>query len=314
MAAAKFEVAYDGEALREHAMDVQDLAPALLALGNLIRDTNAVVNADKSKVKVLVQSDFEHKCFNVALEITQTFFDHARSFLADGNVKTAEDILKLLGLIGVPSVGTVFGYLLWRKGRASAVTGTTITDASGTGVVQLHLQDGSIANINQTIYMLAERPEIKRSVAGVLAPTLDPGIDRVVFREGDADEPSLTITKVEADQIRASCEAPTNEREIEHEPQPVVAHLRVRSPVFEPDARQWRFFYGEENIVADISETNIAANAIARGGVMLDDLYTVRLEITEHETEKGRFRKSYKIKDVISFKPAAQQRNLFIKD
>jgi hypothetical protein len=308
---AKFEVAYDGEALREHSMDVQDLAPALLALGNLIRDTNALVNADRSKVKVLVQSDFEHKCFNVAFEISQTFFDHARSLLSDGNVKTAEDILRLLGLIGVPSIGTVLGYLLWRKGRATAAPGTTVTDVSGTGVVQLHLQDGSTSTINQTIYMLAERPEIKRSVVGVLAPTLEPGIDQVTFREGSATAPSLTVSKAEADQIRASCEAPTTEREIEHEPQPVIAHLRVRSPVFEPGAKQWRFFYGEENIVADISETNIAANAIARGGVMLDDLYTVKLEITEHETEKGRFRKSYKIKEVLTFKAAAQQRSFF---
>ena len=284
MAAAKFEVAYDGEALREHSMDVQDLAPALLSLGNLIRDTNAIVNADKSKVKVLVQSDFEHKCFNVAFEISQTFFDHARSFLSDANVKTAEDILKILGLIGVPSIGTVLGYLLWRKGRPTAVPGATVTDASGTGVVRLHLQDGSTSTINQTIYMLAERPEIKR----------------------------ITVTKADADHIRASCEVSITEKEIEHEPQPVVAHLRVRSPVFEPDAKQWRFFYGEENIVADIGETNIAANAIARGGVMLDDLYTVKLEITEHETEKGRFRKSYKIKEVLNFKPAAQQRSLFV--
>ena len=32
---AEFKVSYDGPALREHTMDVRDLAPALLSLANL---------------------------------------------------------------------------------------------------------------------------------------------------------------------------------------------------------------------------------------------------------------------------------------
>lgn len=307
---ARFELAYDGNALRDHVMDVQQLAPALMALGNLIRDTNALLNQDQTSVRVLVQSDFEHKCFSVSLDVVQTLFDQARTFLGHKDVVTAREILEYLGLIGVPSVASVFGYLRWRKGQR-VVSETAITDTTGTGTIQLKLDNGATANINQTIYHLAERPEIKKSVAGLLAPTLDPGIDTVRITERGRIEPTLTLTRKDADAVRASCEAPATEVvEIEHDPQAVIAHLRVRSPVFESDAKQWRFYYGEENIVADISETNIAANAIARGGVMLDDLYTVKLEITEHETDKGKFRKSYKIKEVLAFKAAPQQRSL----
>jgi hypothetical protein len=311
VADASFEIAYDGDDLRDHRMDVQQLAPALLALGNLIRDANALLNEDRSRVKVLVQSDFEHKCFSVSLDVVQSVFEHARSFLDHKDVKTAREVLEVLGLVGIPSIGGVLGYLRWRKGQ-KVDSEATITDTTVGGLIQLKLQDGSTAHISQTVYHLAERPEIKKAVSGVLAPTLSPGIDQVEIRERGAP-PSATITKSDAEDIRASCESDARETaEIEHTPQPVIAHLRVRAPTFDPDVKQWRFYYGEDIIAADISETNIAANAIARGGVMIDDLYTVKLLITEHETPAHQFRKSYKITEVLDFKPAPRQTSLFI--
>jgi hypothetical protein len=52
-------------------MDVADLAPALLALGDLIKRANATLNGDAAQVKLIVQSDFEHKCFQVMVQIAK---------------------------------------------------------------------------------------------------------------------------------------------------------------------------------------------------------------------------------------------------
>lgn len=46
MSKIAFQLRYDGPALSEHGMDVGDLAPALLALGDLIKRANATVNGD----------------------------------------------------------------------------------------------------------------------------------------------------------------------------------------------------------------------------------------------------------------------------
>jgi hypothetical protein len=56
MSKVAFQLRYDGPALSEHGMDVADLAPALLALGELIKRANFAVNGDASKVNLIVQS------------------------------------------------------------------------------------------------------------------------------------------------------------------------------------------------------------------------------------------------------------------
>ncbi|GBQ72917.1 hypothetical protein AA15237_1478 [Komagataeibacter xylinus NBRC 15237] len=49
MSKATFTIAYDGPALRNHAMDVRALAPALLGFGTLFDAANAALNGDDSK-------------------------------------------------------------------------------------------------------------------------------------------------------------------------------------------------------------------------------------------------------------------------
>ena len=52
-------VRYDGPALKEHSMDVADLAPALLGLSEIVKIANKKINGDRSAVKVLVKVDIE---------------------------------------------------------------------------------------------------------------------------------------------------------------------------------------------------------------------------------------------------------------
>src|SRR5580693_3318862 len=51
-----FWIKYDGEALADHTIDVEDLAPALLALPTLIQESDRIVNNDDSKISVRVMA------------------------------------------------------------------------------------------------------------------------------------------------------------------------------------------------------------------------------------------------------------------
>jgi hypothetical protein len=110
MSRQSFQVAYDGDS-DTHSMDVQGLAPALLAFGRLVREANSELNGRRATVKVLVKSDFEHKCFNINFEVIQNILDMIAGLLQSEEIKTARQILIDLGIIGGGGGLELFGYL-----------------------------------------------------------------------------------------------------------------------------------------------------------------------------------------------------------
>lgn len=308
MSGARFEIRYDGEALAGHSMDVQHLAPALLAIGNLIREANAQFNGDRSKVRVLVQSDFEHKCFSVTFEVFQSLLDQMATLIKDDEVRSAKDILEWLGILagGTLTAGTtLFGLLRW-LGRNREANITEIKDSTVGGDVTLRAGDGNQITVNNNVYLLASNPKVRNAAADITAPLRTDGFSSLEFRSEDPKTPVISFVPDDARDVAQSLgvDLDSTGEEIKHEPQEIIAHLSIHSAVFDPEATHWRFLYGGDRIRADIRETSIAEEAVRRGRVSMNDRYKVNLEITEYETPKGQFRKAYKIKSVLEFQPA----------
>jgi hypothetical protein len=56
MADGGFLVAYDGPEVAGGHMDVADLAPALLGIGEACREANAILNGDRATVSVRIRA------------------------------------------------------------------------------------------------------------------------------------------------------------------------------------------------------------------------------------------------------------------
>lgn len=303
MSRQTFRVAYDGDD-DTHAMDVQELAPALIAFGRLVREANTQLNGKKSTVRVFVQSDFEHKCFNINFEIVQTWWNQAATFLGTDEYKNARQLLIDLGILGGGGGYGLLKFLQWKKDKPVS----EIKDSDQAGIVIVQIGDGNTAHVSKAALELAENPRIRTAVEGTLAPLGTDGVSRVSFRE--ADKEAAAFDEADARDIVASfrmpdpSEAGANEEIL---PDTITAWLRTYSPVFDEKAKNWRFLYGEHPIYADVSETSITADVIRRGGSSINDLYKVRMEVRQHLTEGGNLRPEYKIIEVLDFKPAPKQ-------
>jgi hypothetical protein len=308
-----FQVAYDGAKAADHTMDVEALAPALLAFGRLIRTSNEVLNQNRATVKVLVASDFEHKCFNINFEVVQTVIQKIRSLLDDDRIQTAKDLLDTIGVAGTAAtaVAGLFGFLKWKRGRPIKKV-QQIRDSSAAGVVQvqIHIEgDGNTIQIPADVLKLAENRTVLSAVKQTLEPVESGEAERIEFRK--ADKKVAALTKSDTKAIVDSCNAgpdPVLVTDEDSEPETVTGTLYSYGPVFDSKAKTWRFKYKGKPIYADISGTNIAKDAVRRGGSFMNDRYRVRMDVTPPTSEDGA--PHYKIKHVLDFTAAEQQGDL----
>ena len=153
-------------------MDVQDLAPALLALAEIVQIANRKFNGDRASMRVLVNADTEQKCFQLDLSLVQSLIDQAQVFLGKDNVATAETIAKIIGLVGTAG-GTLFGLYKWLFGKKKEIPegGISFTknEVSGTTIVNV-FGDGNTVEVSNEVAALASDAEVMKRVKTVLKP------------------------------------------------------------------------------------------------------------------------------------------------
>jgi hypothetical protein len=111
-----FQVIYDGSALENNEMDVRELAPALVAVADLLEEANLLINGGGSRVDVNVHGSFKSGSFAIDFNIIQSIYqDILRLFTSDGIV-SAVNLLALLGVAGGGARGLI-GLLKKLKNR-----------------------------------------------------------------------------------------------------------------------------------------------------------------------------------------------------
>lgn len=307
----EFSISYAGSKKEDvHSIDVQVLAPALLAISKLVREASKEFNQDnKLKAEILVVSHFEHKCFNINFELVLSFYEQIKTLIASDDVKSAKEILEWLGLLGLTSSGgllTYLAYLRWKKGRKIRKKKIVKTeDGSNQLEVKVDGERNSVL-ITQNVFNLSENPRALRATRDAFLPLSEDGFDKVQLRRGHKVVDDIKSKEIE--NFVASCNVGLEEvKETEPEIEVTPAWLSVYSPVYDLAAKNWRFRLGRDVIYADISETKIAEDALKRGGALAEDAYQVRLEITTHNDTQGKKKETpdYKILEVTRFIPAS---------
>ncbi|MCK1716541.1 hypothetical protein [Bradyrhizobium sp. 141] len=299
-----FQVAYIGDDENDHSMDVEALGPALLAFGQLLRAANAELNQSRAIMKVLVDSNFEHKCFLINFETLQTVLDTVKDFLNDEGVKHAADVLQKVGVTAGTAAAGLFGYLKWRNGR-KIESAQEVMNSPGAVLIKVEGNNNTV-QIGRDVFRLSQNPQVLEAVEGTLTPIVHKEAKAIEFRKNDKPLASFEANDIRA--IVASCEGPGDMEMVDDEeekPKVITATLYSHGPVFEPKAPNWRFLYRKKPIYADIKGTSIAKDAVKRGGSFMNDRYRVKMEVTPPNDEHAETR--YKIVEVLEFTPAEQQ-------
>lgn len=299
MSVAHFSLMFRGPALENGDIDVQDVAPALLAAGELMQAANQVINGENAKVSVRVRATARGS-FEVDLTLLQQLVDSVLSYAkarADGIAaadQLADLVLKVGG--GVAAFGGGLLMLLkWLKGQKP---GKIENDG---GKIIIHIGEIRFETNPETL-KLAEDINVRNSALRLISVLHRDGIESISVRQPDGEE--LTIEQGDV----PSFEVPdTVEEELQDEEKTML--LQIISLSFKED-NKWRLTDGADPFTAGIDDMEFL-NKIARDEISFgkNDYLLCRVRERQFSTIKG-LRKERTIIEVLEHKPAARQLNL----
>lgn len=291
MSKATFTIAYDGPALRNHAMDVRALAPALLGFGTLFDAANTALNGDDSKTKVQVTA-LESGSFQISFEVIQTFYSHMVALLSGPTVTAAANLQSLL--FGSSVVGSVI-YLIKRFRGKSPDKVTPLKE----GMVRLQYGDETVDIPVESLKLLQSLP-VRDSLQKIIEEPLKmEGIE--VFEVRSGGKTIETVTRAESVYF-AKPSMPDDILVDDHR----RAAFSIMALAFKDD-NKWRLYDGTHTISARIEDAEFLRRvnenevSFSKGDVLICDIH-----IIQKQTDMG-LKTDYIVEKVIDHKPATRQ-------
>lgn len=279
-------IRYDGPALVGHDMDVQDLAPALLALAEIAQIANRKFNGDRASLKVLVNADVEQQCFMLDLSMIQSLLDQAQTFLGKDNVTTARQLAEIIGLVGTPA-GTLFGLYKWLYGREKPANEISFTKTEATGITIVNvIGDGNAIEVSNQVAALASDPEILKRVKTVLKPLQKTGYQDFTVLE--RKKPVVQINREEASGI-ISADPPSliaSDDDSQAEPMYATGPAWVDTSHFRGVAK-WRLIWAGQTVDAKMPEEFLRQFQDNEIIVVPNAKLTVRMKVLTTIDESG---------------------------
>ncbi len=210
MSSKKVTVIFRGPDLEDGSMDVRELAPALLAFGDLITEANRTLNEDRADVRVKIQSDFRKGSFEVHLQVAQEFLQTTQGLYDGFSITKANEILKLLGLPGL--VGSVYAVFRWINSR-KAKPNKIIEKSQGDDSIVLEVTEKrSNKEVTRRLKLPAKtaklfrEPAIRRQFGQFLRPLRQKGVKQIEVQSGNKKPQVFNVQDAEAVEDMANLE------------------------------------------------------------------------------------------------------------
>jgi hypothetical protein len=294
-------------------VDIFKLAPTLLALGELIQESNKALYPEGKEIGVNVKP-FRDGSFIVDLSMfPQSHLQQLLEFFTPHSLEQLKTLLEVIGLTGGGATGMTVGAvkaIKFLRGKPKTVEEvkpgefriTTIDDRSITvdRSVKTLLSNNSITNNIYKIYAnpLEEQPNVQDV--------------KTYLREDEAK--AITVSREELPSFKEFANPspePTDLLETIKETTHNGVFLNPKRGAFGDDPKDWSFYRGEEIITATIKDKEFLAR-YSEGEVRLNQSDLLTVDLLERQKVRGTIvqKPTYEVLRVTSYVKGARQENL----
>lgn len=233
---------YEGNQYKDGKIDIKEFAPSLLAFGELIEETNQVLNNKKAEIKTYITADFEKKCFKCKLSLeSSNILQSAKNLFGLKETLNIQELLELLGFIGTGITGTVItsyvAYKLIEKGR-KVRKHTILQD----GNVELIIDETTI-KVEFNLFKLIKASWQKKS-------TIHKNFEKHLASKGEigySNNGDGNINRITKDSKEAILTPDQNRERQEASQDPIRTNLTIRVVDFYGD-QKWTFMYAGKTL------------------------------------------------------------------
>lgn len=295
MSQADFTLTYDGPALKNHEMNVRDLAPAMLGVGEVFEALNTLYNGKATDIAVNVRAH-EPGCFTVVFDVIQ-HIKGATEFLAGTEVAAA---LNLKDIVFGSVTGV--GGLIWLIKKLRGKTPDRVEKLTP-GMFRLFIGDETYdipIELLQAYKELTVRKALERFIT---KPLQKSGISEMRVESGGKQ--LARVEKPEAEYFRA----PEVESDV------IIDDMRrsaftIRDLSFDEDG-MWRLNDGTNPIRASFEDADFLARV--EGDEIRfakHDVLVCMVHFIQKRGPKGGLVNEYTVTEVLEHIPAPRQLRL----
>ncbi len=272
-------------------MDVRDLAPALLAAGQLVDAANSVLNDESVRVSVHVKATGVGS-FEITLQVVQSLSDHLISLLTSPAPTAASTLATLI--FGTPAATGLVWLIKKCKGKSPSKV-----DKVSDETVRI-MVDGTTIEIPLRLLQLYQDVQVRVAAQRLVeAPLQKDGIDSFEVREN-----RVTVVRIEkAEGVFFAKPNVPDETLVDDVRRSAYS---IISLAFKED-NKWRLHDGINVISASIADIEFLEKvdnnqiAFAKG-----DILVCEARVTQKQTEQG-LRTEYTVEKVLEHRSAARQ-------
>jgi hypothetical protein len=296
VAETTFEIVYDGPALATGTMPVRDLAPALIALGDLFVEASAVLHPDWEPVALNIKAT-EEGSFLVRLTLeSEGLWDQLVNVFGSPGASALTNLRDF-----VLTAGGLFWLIKRLKGRKIAFRENTPTDP---GTITLTLDDQTKLEVPAEVLTLYRSIEIRKQARQVVAPLAREGVEVVKFTaRPNEEEVAVEKGDLPAYELPEGPDEPLLDEERE-------MFVEIASVAF-IEGNKWRLSDGGNTFWASVEDASFLER-VERGAEVFrkGDKLRCLIRLVQSQPATGGLQTDYHVVKVIEHRPSPTQLSL----